>query len=289
MMKNILVLYFFCAFLSGIALCQEDIEIDSQVISINSDKEYIIIKAGENEGIEIGDGLIIHRDAEKLAEAQVVEVRANVAAAEILNIEKEIKEGDSILIVKKAKKYPIKKEKSAYRELKKSKWTTLLGSGAAVKSAVPVEDVTLSSMTRIKSSDEDLNPEKIQVTQGSSVVRADIDAGVDTVFSYSLMVLRENDYSVIFSSRTTGAILATMPIRLALIKELWADATASIEHKLVVSLEMKNSGGAAELNIASFKEHTQKGKQIKFPVTRESAYYNLLVELASKIKERAEH
>lgn len=289
MMKNILVLYFFCAFLSGIALCQEDIEIDSQVISINSDKEYIIIKAGENEGIEIGDGLIIHRDAEKLAEAQVVEVRANVAAAEILNIEKEIKEGDSILIVKKAKKYPIKKEKSAYRELKKSKWTTLLGSGAAVKSAVPVEDVTLSSMTRIKSSDEDLNPEKIQVTQGSSVVRADIDAGVDTVFSYSLMVLRENGYSVIFSSRTTGAILATMPIRLALIKELWADATASIEHKLVVSLEMKNSGGAAELNIASFKEHTQKGKQIKFPVTRESAYYNLLVELASKIKERAEH
>ena len=289
MMKNILVLYFFCAFLSGIALCQEDIEIDSQVISINSDKEYIIIKAGENEGIEIGDGPIIHRDAEKLAEAQVVEVRANVAAAEILNIEKEIKEGDSILIVKKAKKYPIKKEKSAYRELKKSKWTTLLGSGAAVKSAVPVKNVTSSSMTGSEFSSEALNPEKIQVTQGSSVVRADIDAGVDTVFSYSLMVLRENGYSVIFSSRTTGAILATMPIRLDLIKELWADATASIEHKLVVSLEMKNSGGAAELNIASFKEHTQKGKQIKFPVTRESAYYNLLVELASKIKERAEH
>ena len=287
MMKNILVLYFFCAFLSGIALCQEDIEIDSQVISIDSDKEYIIIKAGENEGVEIGDGLIIHRDAEKLAEAQVVEVRANVAAAEILNIEKEIKEGDSILIVKKAKKYPIKKEKSAYRELKKSKWTTLLGSGAAVKSAVPVKNVTSSSMTGSEFSSEALNPEKIQVTQGSSVVRADIDAGVDTVFSYSLMVLRENGYSVIFSSRTTGVILATMPIRLALIKELWADATASIEHKLVVSLEMKNSGGAAELNIASFKEHTQKGKQIKFPVTRGASYYNLLVELASKIKERA--
>jgi len=292
MMKNILVLYFFCAFFSGIALCQEDIEIDSQVISINSDKEYIIIKAGENEGIEIGDGLIVHRNAEKLAEAQVVEVRANVAAAEILNVEKEqkrevvekvveknkeIKEGDSILIVKKAKRYPIKKEESAYREPKKSKWTTLLGSDAAVKSAVPVAEIP----------DEALNPEKIQVTQGSSVVRADIDADLDTVFSYSLMVLRENGYSVIFSSRTTGVILATMPIRLALIEELWADAAASIEHKLVVSLEMKNNGGAAELNIASFKEHTQKGKQVKFPVTRGSNYYSLLVELASKIKERA--
>nr|MBU1328776.1 hypothetical protein [Candidatus Omnitrophota bacterium] len=302
MIRNILVLYFFCAFLSGIALCQEDIEIDSQVISINSDKEYIIIKAGENEGVEIGDGLIIHRNAEKLAEAQVVEVRANVAAAEILNVEKEqekevtekiieknkeIKKGDSILIVKKAKKYPIKKEGSVYREFKKSKWTTLLGSSAAVKSAMPVKNVTSGSITGIGPPDEALNPEKIQVTQGSSVVRADIDTDPDTVFSYSLMVLRENGYSVIFSSRTTGVILAEMPIRLSLIKELWADAAASIEHKLVVSLEMKNSGVATELNIASFKEHTQKGKQIKFPVTRGASYYNLLVELASKIKERA--
>ncbi len=302
MIKNILVLYFFCAFVFGIALCQEDIEIDSQVISINSDKEYIIIKAGENEGVEIGDGLIIHRNAEKLAEAQVVEVRANVAAAEILNIEKEqkkeiiekivekdkeIKEGDSILIVKKAKEHPVKKEKPAYRELKKSKWTTLLGSSAAVKSAVPVKNVTSSSVTGVELSEEALDPEKIQVTQGSSAVKANIDADLGTVFSYSLMILRENGYSVIFSSRATGVILATMPIRLALMKELWADATASIEHKLVVSLAMKNSGGATELNIASFKEHTQKGKQIKFPVTRESNYYNLLVELASKIKERA--
>ncbi len=303
MMKNILVLYFFCAFLSGIALCQEDIEIDSQVISINPDKEYIIIKAGENEGVEIGDGLIIHRDAEKLAEAQVVEVRANVAAAEILNVEKEqkkeviekiveknkeIKEGDSILIVKKAKKYSIRKEASVYREPKKSKWTTLLGSSATVKSAVPVENVTSISGTGVETSGEALNPEKIQVTQGSSIVRADIDTDISAVFSYSMMILRENGYSVIFSNRATGAILATMPIGLSLMKELWADATASIEHKLVVSLEMKNSGGATELNVASFKEHTQKGKHIKFPVTRGSKYYSDLVELASKIKERAE-
>ncbi len=266
MMKNILVLYFFCVFLSGIALCQEDIEIDSQVISINPDKEYIIIKAGENEGVEIGDGLIVHRDAEKLAEAQVVEVRDNVAAAEILNIEKEIKEGDSILIVKKAIK-----QSPVYGEQKKSKWTTLLGSKATVKSPSPVETVTSD----------------YAISGSGTIVRATIDTDLNTAFSYALMVLRENGYSVIFSNRATGAILATMPIDLSLMKELWADATASIEHKLVVSLEMKNSGGATELNVASFKEHTQKGKQLKFPVTRGSNYYSLLVELASKIKERA--
>ena len=71
-------------------------------------------------------------------------------------------------------------------------------------------------------------------------------------------------------------------------KELWADATASIEHKIVTSLEIKNKNGATELKVASFKEHAQKGKQIKFPVIRGSKYYGLLVELASRIKERAE-
>jgi hypothetical protein len=103
------------------------------------------------------------------------------------------------------------------------------------------------------------------------------------------MVLRENGYSVIFSSRITGSILATKPIELSLVKELWADATAKIEHKLVVSLEIKNDEGAGELNAAGFKEHTQKGKQVKFPITRGSKYYEDLVQLTSKIKERAEN
>jgi len=128
--------------------------------------------------------------------------------------------------------------------------------------------------------------------QESSVVRASIGTDISAVFSYALMVLREDGYSVIFSNRVTGNILATMPIDLTLMKELWADATASIEHKLVVSLEMKYKSGATELKVSSFKEHTQKGKQIKLPVTRidprDSKYYSALVELASKIKGRSE-
>ena len=309
MIKNILVLCFFCVILSGTAFCQDDIEIDSQIMSVNPDKEYIIIKVGEKDGVEIGDGLIIHRDAEKLAEAQVVEVRDNVAAAEILNVEKEqkkevveqvieknkeIKEGDDILIVKKARKYRATKESRAYQEPKKSKWKTILGSSSQAMSTVPVENVTSAGYANsgygytTETASDALNPEKITVSQESSIVRAEISTDSSAVFSYALMVLRENGYSVIFSNRATGNILATMPIDLTLMKELWADSTGSIEHKIVTSLEIKNKDGGAELNVASFKEHIQKGKQVKFPIVKDSKYYGLLVELASKIKERAE-
>lgn len=268
MMKNTLILYFFCVLFSGIAFSQENIEIDSQVISVNPEKEYIIIGTGENEGVEIGDGLIVHRDGEKLAEAQIIEVRADIAAAEILSSEKEIKEGDNVLIVKKA-------AEEYASETKKSKWTTLLGSGTQPGS--------------MAQSVETLKPDDVYVTQENSAVRIDIDTDSNTVFSYALMVLRENGYSVTLSNRASGIILATKPIVLSLVRELWADATAAIEHKLTMSLEIKDDNGTSELSVTGFKEHAQKGKQVKFPIARESSYYNNdLVGLASKIKERAE-
>lgn len=284
MIRYILLLYFFCAFLSGAALCQDEIEIDSQVMSVNPDNEYIIIRAGENKGVEIGDGLIVHRDGEKLAEAQIIEVRPNVSAAEILNEEKEIKEGDNVLIVKKVKESPARRKGYGRQEPRKSKWTTLLGSGAPMKSLAPIEAVTPGSITTLESSRQG----PIGVTQKASIVRADMDSDPSTVFSYTLMVLRESGYSVISSSRAAGIILATRPVELTLMKELWADATAAIEHKLVVSLEIKENAGSTELDVSAFKEHLQKGKQIKFPVARESGHYNTLVELASKIKGRVE-
>jgi|GEM_PF-1038713 len=349
MIKNIIVAFIFCAFLHGVAFCQEDdgtIEIDSQVMSINPDREYIIIKAGENQGVEIGDGLIVHRDADKLAEAQIVEVRGDVAAAEILKIEKEqvkqlvenivekdrdIKEGDSILIVKKTSRpfgyKAVKREivsqgqkkskwttilgdkaaapakavspgyKPAEREIdyqgqKKSKWTTILGDKARVESAVPVETISTGYAGPGSDNIETLSPDKLNIVQGSSIVRANVTAPAGDVYSYALMVLRENGYSVIISNRVTGNILATTPIELSIMKELWADAGAKIGHRLVVSLEIKDNAGTTELNVYSFKEHTQKDKQVKLPVTRtdprDTKYYSALVELASRIKKRAE-
>lgn len=282
--RNILILYFFCAGLSGYAFCQEKIEIDSQVISVNPDKEYIVIKAGENQGVEIGDGLIVHREGDKLAEAQIIEVRTEVSAAEILNSYKEIKEGDEILIVKETgEPRAIKKEK-VYREPKRSKWTTLLGAGAEAMPTAPVEAVTSDYAGGV----EPLGQDEIHAGHERSAVRAVIGADPNTVFSYGLIVLREEGYSVTLSNRTTGTILATEAIELSLVKELWADAMAVTEHKLVVSLKIKDNGEASELNAAGFREHVQKGKRVKLPIAEGSRYHSDLVKLASKIKERAE-
>lgn len=284
MVKIILILCFFCVNFLTLAFSQNEIEIDSQVISINPDKEYIIIKAGKINGVEIGDGLVVHREGEKIAEAQIVEVRQEVSAAEILNGEKEIREGDGILIVKESKNpIAVKKEKT-FEKTKRSKWTPILGSSAKLSSSAPVATVTSGSGINA----EALKSDRISFPQGGSA-KAIINTDFGTVFSYSLMVLRENGYSVIFSSRVEGAILATRPIELSLLKELWADATARIEHRVVVSLEIKNNEGSTEINAAGFKEHTQKGKQVKFPIQKESKYYSDLIELVSKIRERAEH
>jgi len=276
MMKNILLFCFFCTLISGTALCQQETEIDSQVISVNPDKEYLVIKAGEKQGVEIGDGVVVHRGGSKIADAQIIEVRPEVAAAEILDTRNEIKEGDAILIVKKAKRPSTIRKEKIYPEPRKSKWTTILGSSAEVKSTLPVETVTSGPGGRI----ETLRP--------ADIARADINTEPGTVFSYALMILREDGYSVISSNRVTGVILASDPIELSIMQELWADAKAEIEHKLVVSLEIKDKGGLSELSVSGFKEHLQKGKQVKFPVGRESKYYSDLVALASKIKERAE-
>ncbi|MDP2920866.1 MAG: hypothetical protein Q8O12_00660 [Candidatus Omnitrophota bacterium] len=288
MIKNILILLFFCASFSGTGFCLEEIEIDSEVIAVNAEKEYLIIKAGEKDGVEIGDGLIVHRDGEKLAEAQVIEVRANVSAAEILRADKLIKEGDRILIVKKSEKRVAGKKRdtyqASYQPQKKSKWASILGPGAQAASVAPVETVTQGQEYGV----ETLETGSVQVAQEGSVVRADINADLNTVFSYALMALRENGYSVILTNRAIGVITATKPIELSIIGELFADATAVVGHKTVLSLQMEENSSSTELDLSSFNEHTQKGKQIKFPVTRGSNYYNDMVKVASKIKERAE-
>lgn len=101
MKKIILVSMLFCLVCGAQAFCEE-IEVNSEVISIGDEAEYFIIRSGEDAGIEIGDGFIVHRNGKKIAGAQIIEVRPTVSAAEILEIEEneEIMEGDSVLLVK---------------------------------------------------------------------------------------------------------------------------------------------------------------------------------------------
>ncbi|MFC1621404.1 hypothetical protein ACFL2G_03770, partial [Candidatus Omnitrophota bacterium] len=109
------------------------------------------------------------------------------------------------------------------------------------------------------------------------------------VFTYATLTLQENGFSVISSNRATGTILAKKPIALSILKELWADAIAAIDHNLVATIEIKEAGNISSLSVVSFKEHSQKEKHVKQPVKRNSKYYNELIAIVSKIKKRSEY
>lgn len=256
MKKIILVLFFMCSFFSVPALCDE-VEINSEVIVINPEHEFLVISAGEDKGVELGDGLIVHRDGEKIAEAYIIGVKPDVAAAEILNIEKDsqILEGDSALIVKEMK---VVREKTPKE---------LPGTKTATAPRLPAPEFT---------------------KQGDTI-NIEIDNGPAAVFSYAVLLLKENGYSIVSTNRATGTILASKPLNLSLLKELFADAIAAIDHKVVVSMEIKGKGGTSVLTGFSFMEHSQKSKYIKRPVTDNSKYYNDMADLFSKIKQRSEY
>lgn len=252
MKKIFLILCVFCLFLSVNAFSQ-DIEIESVVIIVKPDYDFFVIKAGEDRGVEMGDGLIVHRGGEKIAEAYIIEVRPAVSAAEILSVTegRSIKEGDGILIVKKP--------------------------GASLKSVMEIEEVTPY-----------VDELADAYAERAAVISIKIDSDPATVFSYAGLTLRESGYSVTFSNRSEGILLASKPIELSLLRELWADAFAAINHNLVASFEIKAEGASSRLKVTSFREHSQKDKYIKRPVVNGSKYYNELVDVVSKIKQRSE-
>ena len=132
-------------------------------------------------------------------------------------------------------------------------------------------------------------PDKLQVTRAGDAISAEIAADAKTTFSYTMAVLKENGYSVTSSNRGIGAILASKPIDMSILKELWADAFAAIGHNLVVSIEIKDRQGRSTLTASSFKEHFKKNKHVKQSVMKNSRYYKELTDLIHKIKERSEY
>ena len=288
--KILIFLCLFCIAFSTPLFCEE-IEIDSNILSINPEHEYFIIKAGEKDKVELGDGLIVHRLGEKIAEAKIIEVRPDVSAAEILNVAqgKEIKEGDDILIVKQIKepKKSLKKIEAAKIAPRKSKWATVLGPGEK-KAEAPKKSSWATILGSKQKLESIFGGQKPFIVEEGANISLEIQNNERSVFSYTIQVLKEEGYSIIFSNRLTGVISATKPIALSLISELWADSIAAIDHKVVATFNIKNNGDASKLSISSFKEHYQKKRQIKIPIKNNSKCYNELLSIASKIKERSE-
>ena len=264
MKKILLILSLFLVFAVSSSFSKE---IESEVMSVDPEQEFFIIKAGADEGIEMGDGLIVHRDLAKIAEAYVVEVRKDISAAEALNISQggEIQEGDKIVIYKE-------KPKKIYQEEETGEWTHL----GAENERVTAEERYESTL-------------RSRVYREGDTVKVTIDEYPETVFSYASLILREDDYLITSSNRGIGVLSAYKPIPLSLISELWADATAKIDHRLTLSVNITGDENSTKLTISAFKEHTQKEKHIKIPVAKYSKYHNSLVDMAAKIKERSEY
>lgn len=256
MIKIFPVLFCFCLFCAPFAF-SEEIEIDSEVLGFVPGSAFFLIRAGDSAGVEIGDGLIVHRAGKKIAEAYIIEVREEVSAAEILRVVKGegIREGDAILIVKEPGK---------------------LEAGPDIIAEIEQEREV---------SEPELKP---SVSEKGDIISIEIDREPKAVFTYTTVVLRENGYSITTSSRATGILVATKPISLSLLKELWADAVAAIGHKLVVSFDLKDEGNYSMLTASAFEEHSQKGRHVKRPVKKDSQYYNELLDIISEIRERSE-
>jgi len=285
-MKKIFLSLFILSFFCAAPAFSEEIEINGEVVEVNLDLEFFVIDSGDDDGVELGDGLIVHRSGEKIAEAYIIEVRSIAAAAEILKTEdgEEIKKGDSFLMVKRTghENAAVTRSPRKTAAPPTSKWKPLLGPG---RDKLPQESSAIFPEPM----------ERAGIEYAPSVIskgiafEIEIDSKPEIVFSYAGLILRENGYSVISSSRITGALAATKPIELSLLKELWADSMAAIDHKVLVSFEIKPASGSTKLKVTPYREHTQKEKYIKRAVLPGSKYYKELANIAYMIKKRSEY
>jgi len=70
--------------------------INGNIVSVNNDNNFVIIDIGLDEGIHLGDSLNIYRGAEYVAGIEVIQVRQDIAAADIISKVADIKVGDAV-------------------------------------------------------------------------------------------------------------------------------------------------------------------------------------------------
>lgn len=66
------------------------------IVSINDDNNFVIIDIGEDKGIRLGDSLSVYRGAEYVAGLEVIQVRKDIAAADIKSRVAKIQVGDHV-------------------------------------------------------------------------------------------------------------------------------------------------------------------------------------------------
>jgi predicted nucleic acid-binding Zn-ribbon protein len=66
------------------------------IVSVNEENNFVIIDVGGEKGIKLGDTLSVYRGTDYIAELEVIQVRKDIAAADIKNRVSNLKIGDSV-------------------------------------------------------------------------------------------------------------------------------------------------------------------------------------------------
>ncbi len=73
-----------------------DVGLSGSVVSVNDENNFVIIDKGQSAGISVGNKLNIYRDRDYIAQVEVIQVRPDIAAADIKEKKTKIKVGDIV-------------------------------------------------------------------------------------------------------------------------------------------------------------------------------------------------
>ena len=70
--------------------------LDGSIVSVNEENNFVIIDKGQGAGLNVGNKLNVYRNADYIAQVEVIQVRPDIAAADIKEKKTKIKVGDSV-------------------------------------------------------------------------------------------------------------------------------------------------------------------------------------------------
>lgn len=74
----------------------QPVGLNGKILSVNKENNFVIVDMGENAGLRLKDNLSVFRGSEYLARLEVIQVRKDIAAADILEQRGDIKVGDEV-------------------------------------------------------------------------------------------------------------------------------------------------------------------------------------------------
>ena len=69
---------------------------NGNVVSVNDENNFVIVDLGQSDGLKLGDNMSVYRGAEYVAALEVIQVRNDIAAADIKNKVTTIRVGDAV-------------------------------------------------------------------------------------------------------------------------------------------------------------------------------------------------